>query len=165
MERIDFHGGLFSIPPKSFRNKKSSVQTSKTAKNFSALLRTDAEEELNARSVSAVDREDVTELSEALDRVHTVGEKLKKNPSPDTMDEYRSAVRSFLRIVTEACYQVEEQIRTLPKRGIETKTALVRIVDEKLEKFAAKIMRGQKDQFEILRRVDEIYGILVDLLL
>jgi hypothetical protein len=44
------------------------------------------------------------------------------------------------------------------------KFALIKVIDEKLERLALGILQTQKDQFDILARVDEINGLLVDLL-
>jgi uncharacterized protein YaaR (DUF327 family) len=40
---------------------------------------------------------------------------------------------------------------------------LIKVVDTKLEKLASYILSSQKNQIEILRGVDEIYGLLVNL--
>ena len=36
-------------------------------------------------------------------------------------------------------------------------------VDEKLEKLGAYVLQNQKDRLEILRKVDELHGLLIDL--
>jgi uncharacterized protein YaaR (DUF327 family) len=41
---------------------------------------------------------------------------------------------------------------------------LIQVVDQKLEQLAAGILTGQASQLELLARVDEIAGLLVDLL-
>jgi uncharacterized protein YaaR (DUF327 family) len=40
----------------------------------------------------------------------------------------------------------------------------VQVIDRKLEQLAAEIMAGQTTQLELLARVDEITGMLVNLL-
>jgi uncharacterized protein YaaR (DUF327 family) len=44
------------------------------------------------------------------------------------------------------------------------KITLVQVIDKKLEEMAAAIMRGQENQFSILAKIDEIRGLLVDLM-
>jgi len=44
------------------------------------------------------------------------------------------------------------------------KFTTVVVVDEKLERLAAEVLSSQRDRLEILRRLDEIHGLLVDLL-
>jgi len=41
---------------------------------------------------------------------------------------------------------------------------LIQVVDHKLEQLAAGILAGQRSRLEILARVEEINGLLVDLI-
>ena len=164
MERIDFHGSFFSVPNKPPEKKKSSLrETEKSKKTFSQLLDTRAEEEEKTEFVSAVDAPGETELTEALDAVHVLGDKLKKNQTLETVAEYKNAVRKFLQIVVNTCYEIEKVEGRMALNKEEQVHTQIRIIDEKLERLAVKIMQSQRDEIEILRRVDEIYGLLVDL--
>lgn len=104
--------------------------------------------------------EDLTLL---LDRVHEAGDRLKENPSIDLVQAYKKSVRDFVHYIVERSFVVEEKTSggNILKRK---KYYRIAIVDESLEHLAAEILRNQKDHLEILRRVDEINGILVDLL-
>jgi uncharacterized protein YaaR (DUF327 family) len=116
-------------------------------------------------------------IQELLDEVHSSGDKLKKKPFPEEVKQYKRAVRNFLHYIIENSYGVEKQIgipnslkngfrepRGSP-RALERKSYLViQVVDQKLERLAAGIMAGQVTQLEILATVDEITGILVNLL-
>ncbi len=54
------------------------------------------------------------------------------------------------------------------KNGIpvldEKKWVKIKVVDEKLEKLASYIVQSQKNQLTILKKIEEIEGILVDLM-
>ena len=41
---------------------------------------------------------------------------------------------------------------------------LVRVIDEKLDALAATVLAGQKEQISILAQIDQINGLLVDLI-
>ena len=43
------------------------------------------------------------------------------------------------------------------------KSYLLHVIDEKLERLGAYVLQNQKDKLEILRKVDELHGLLVDL--
>jgi len=103
------------------------------------------------------------QLEELLDGVHEAGDKLKENPSVDLVQAYKKAVRDFVHYIVERSYSVEEKSsgRNILKRNVYFR---VSIIDESLEKLGAEILRNQRDNLEILRRVDEINGMLVDLL-
>ncbi|MDR0561838.1 MAG: DUF327 family protein [Spirochaetaceae bacterium] len=98
-----------------------------------------------------------------LDEIHSAGDDLKNRPLPDEIKRYKEAVKRFLRYVVRYGYTAAKQVsgKNLLKRKNFT---IVQVVDAKLEQLAAGIMAGQTAQLEILRRLEEITGILVDLL-
>lgn len=98
-----------------------------------------------------------------LDDVHGAGEELKGRPFTEEIKRYKTAVRNFLHYVVENGYTVEERssgINILKRK----KFTLVQVIDRKLEQLAAGILAGQSTQLELLARLDEISGLLVDLL-
>jgi hypothetical protein len=102
-------------------------------------------------------------LSELLDAVTVAGEELKADPGIAQVMAYKDAVRRFMAKVVRDSYRTEERATGsgFKKRK---KYTIVRIIDAKLESLAAEILRRQRDQLEILRRLDEIRGLLVDLI-
>ncbi|HPE36778.1 MAG TPA: DUF327 family protein [Spirochaetales bacterium] len=76
---------------------------------------------------------------------------------------YKKAVRDFVHYVVERAYDVDEHVsgRSVLKRK---KFTTVTVIDEKLERLAADVLSAQRDKLDILRRLDEIHGLLVDLL-
>lgn len=170
MERLDFVGDsspYFNIHKKD--EKKKSKKSSK-APLFSSLL--------NEASETA-DREEVGNLmalsenldvapEKALDEIHDIGEKLKKNPTLALVKEYRQAVGTFVRYVIRKGLLLEKKklkgFKVLKLRpGEQPELTVVRIVDKKLNELAHQVLKNQKEQMEILKRIDEIHGILVDL--
>jgi uncharacterized protein YaaR (DUF327 family) len=102
-------------------------------------------------------------LQALLDEVHSSGDELKGRPFPDEIVRYKKAVRNFIHYVVENSYVLEEMtsgVNLLRRK----KFTLVQVVDRKLEQLAAGIMAGQTNQLELLARIDEIAGILVNLL-
>ena len=165
MERIDFHGGFFTVPSKPQDRKKGASKSDKTGKSFLSIVSGDADENRGPCETAAPGdpASAAGDMETLLDRVHELGERLKEDPTLRTVGEYRSAVRNFLQIVVDSCYKVEERAGS---KSIlrQKKFTQIRIVDDKLERLAAGVMSSQRDQLEILRRVDEIHGILIDLL-
>jgi uncharacterized protein YaaR (DUF327 family) len=83
------------------------------------------------------------------------------------MDEeirhYKQAVRGFLHYVVKNGFDTKEQASgvNIMKRKVHT---LVQVVDHKLEQLAAAVLSGQSSQLDLLARLEEINGLLVDLL-
>lgn len=165
MERIDFHGAFFPFHAKSYEKKSSPKKTGRTGRAFADLLRPDADEadeETVVHDAPALRQTAQTGIAEALDAVHIRGEALKKKPTLKNTDDYKQAVQRFIKLIVASCYELEVSERK-QRGGQKTRDTQIRVIDAKLEKLAAQIMRGQKEELEILRRVDEIYGLLVDL--
>ena len=102
-------------------------------------------------------------LHELLDEIHSSGDALSKRPFLQEIVAYRTAVRNFVNYVVENGFDTEEQtsgVNVLKRK----KFTLVRVIDSKLEGMAAAILKGQLNQLEILEKLDEIKGLLVDLL-
>ncbi|MDR0569574.1 MAG: DUF327 family protein [Spirochaetaceae bacterium] len=98
-----------------------------------------------------------------LDDIHSAGDVLKNRPLPEEIKQYKQAVKRFLRYIVQYGYTAAKQVsgKNLLKRKNFT---IVQVVDTKLEQLAAGILAGQTTQLEILRRLEEITGLLVDLL-
>jgi uncharacterized protein YaaR (DUF327 family) len=116
-------------------------------------------------------------VRELLDDVHIAGDNLKNRPFPEEIMAYKRAVRNFLHHVVEYGYRVEQREGVpnyqkpgykgsfedpdFKKRKLHTQ---VLVVDRKLEQLAAGILSGQTTQLELLAHIEEITGILIDLL-
>lgn len=133
----------------------------------------------SAREVEAPREYPVSEqaLAELLDEVHGAGDDLKQRPFPEEIVQYKNAVRNFLHFVTKNGYALEEQTgikrylnpsftgsRKTPEAREAKRYTLIKVVDEKLEALALGLLRDQISQIELLSRIDEINGLLVDLL-
>ncbi|MCL1927880.1 MAG: YaaR family protein [Treponema sp.] len=111
-------------------------------------------------------------LHELLEDVHTAGDTLSKRPFPPEIAAYKEAVRNFVHYVVENSYDTEElssKVKFIKVPGgldiqKPQQYKIIRVVDSKLETFAAEILRGQLSQLQILEKLDEIKGLLVDLL-
>ncbi|MDR0600079.1 MAG: DUF327 family protein [Treponema sp.] len=101
-------------------------------------------------------------LHELLEEVHSAGDSLVKRPFPPEIKAYKEAVRNFVHYVVEHSFDtetLESGVNVLKRK----KYTLVQVIDKKLEDMAASILRGQAGQLDILTKLDEIKGLLVDL--
>ena len=90
--------------------------------------------------------------------VRLVGEK-----GTDFFKRYRQAVRGFLDCVLARLTVLEEKTSAAGVRKRKRFTQ-IRIVDQKLERLVADLLASQHRQLDILGRINEIVGLLVDLL-
>ena len=159
MARIDSLGEASSwlIPEKKKAGKKDKAQR----KTFSDLVESAAQgEETSQKELSqSASRRGLEDL---LDGVFASGDTLKKAPTMDAIRDYRQKVKDFVKYVVEKSIRVEETTSgaNILKRK---RFTLVRVIDEKLDALAALVLTGQKDQISILAQIDQINGMLVDL--
>jgi uncharacterized protein YaaR (DUF327 family) len=110
-----------------------------------------------------------------LDTVYDAGDALKDRPFPEEIVRYKRAVRDFLHYVAKNGYAVLEQegipnyLRPGWKGRLEDRSAqrpfvTIQVVDEKLEALALGLVKNQIKQVELLARIEEIKGLLIDLL-
>jgi uncharacterized protein YaaR (DUF327 family) len=116
-------------------------------------------------------------VQKLLDAVRSAGDDLRQHPIPGEILKYKKAVRNFIHYVVENGYTVEKQngIPNAQKPGYKgslwdpaakraTAYHIVRVVDRKLEQLAAGILSGQTTQLELVAKMEEITGLLVDLM-
>ncbi|MCR4938671.1 MAG: YaaR family protein [Treponemataceae bacterium] len=104
-------------------------------------------------------------LSFLLDKVTMASEYLKKNPFTEAFADYRKKISQFMRFVVKNCYDVEESLGTPTIRVPRPKKKyLIKVVDDKLDQLAREILENHVDQLKMLAKVDEINGLLVDML-
>jgi len=148
------------------RKKKDSEKSKTTKGSFSsAVEKAIREGEPTPVRLGSLPELDGTEsIEELLDDVHRAGDELIKDPVFGPVSGYKKAVRKFLRYILENSLEVEE-IAGLRDTGTmrQKKYLIIRVVDERLESLASHVIKNQAGQLEILRRINEIYGMLVDL--
>lgn len=158
MEGSDRIGGS-SGPSRSF-DRRAARRKKAESLPFDALLHRRVEEAVEAHGNYD---EPSGPLEELLDEIRELGSRLVANPTVETVRRYRQVVGAVLKRAVSGALAVRESSsggNILRRKRFSTIT----VVNEKLEKLAAAVLASQKEQFDILRRVEEINGLLVDLL-
>ena len=102
-------------------------------------------------------------LEKLLDEVHESGDELLAAQTLQNIKRYRNSVKSFLEQVLQRMVCLEQKASELNvlKRKRFTQ---IRVVDGKLERLVAELLASQHRQLDILGRLNEINGLLVDLM-
>jgi uncharacterized protein YaaR (DUF327 family) len=159
MDRIESLDGSY-LSGRSRRRKEKSAKKLK-GRSFASVVEQSGEPE-----TSAYDLEDHSEhrqnLEELLDEVHQRGELLADSQSLENIKLYRQAVSAFLKIVVENMVDVEEQTSggNILRRKRFTQ---VKIINSKLESLLQGVLQNQGKQLDVLERINEIRGLLIDL--
>lgn len=162
MERVS-GDGFFSYRRDVRNDTKAGKKTGRSGKSrsfFSELGSVTESSEFE--SIDRTPEESDAEAAELLDSVFEAGDRLKRQTDIASLRSYKEAVRQFISIVVRRGIDVEQQQSgsSIDKRK---RYALVRVIDEKLERLAAGMVSNQRNQLEILARIDEINGLIVDL--
>ncbi|MDR0554241.1 MAG: DUF327 family protein [Treponema sp.] len=167
MAKVDFNGEASFFNPAAYANVKVEAKKTKDKApvggvkklKFSNILEHALEKTESTTALS----ESGDTVRELLDDVHSAGDALKNHPFPEEIKRYKQAVKNFLRYIVENGYTVTESssgVNLLKRKKYTT----VQVVDQKLEQLAVGILAGQIAQLELLSRIEEIAGLLVDLL-
>ena len=104
------------------------------------------------------------ELLEAqIDRIHELGQGLLKMQTLDQVRAYKAAVRGLVDHYVKHGLVAEELVSNRSVMN-QKKYTIVKVIDEKLEKLITGILQSQVKQLDILSRLEEIQGLLVDLI-
>jgi len=116
-------------------------------------------------------------LNYLMDEVRSAGDDLRKRPLPEEIIRYKQAVRNFMHYVVENCYSLDHETgipkkfrggyngpRDTPEAHNRITYTKIQVIDKKLEDMAAMLLSSQMPQLEIAARLEEIKGLLIDLL-
>jgi len=159
MDKIESLGESFSFR-KSDKKRIRKKDLSRPPSFVSMFESLSEEEGINEDSTPYAHGETLEEL---LDEIHEVGDQLKGSANMLNIKKYRNAVKAFLEFVVNTMFRVEKKVsgvNVLKKKRL----TLIRTVDRRLESLVAAILSGQAEQLDILSRVDEINGLIVDII-
>ena len=160
MERIESLDGSY-LSGRS-RSKRSKSTKKLKAQSFDSVVEEAAQDQSLYFGLDE-NNEHRENLEELLDEVYETGEILVESQSLENIKRYRRAVRSFLDYVVNNMIAVEEQTSgsNILRRKRFTQ---VKIIDGRLERLAAQVLQNQGKQLDILEKINEIRGLLVDLI-
>jgi hypothetical protein len=161
MERIE-PGGYFP----SRRTGSGSAETRKKGRlggGFLSFLRSSEDAATAKASEPRLEVLSEEEVQALLDEIHQAGDRLKDNPTMTNTLAYKEAVQDFLSGVVGGGFGVEEHTSgsSIHKRK---RFTLVQVINRKLERLAALMLESQQSQIDLLAKVEEINGLLVDLM-
>ncbi|MFZ7102172.1 MAG: YaaR family protein [Peptococcaceae bacterium] len=89
---------------------------------------------------------------------------LAKSCTLKDLKNYKRAVKNFLKKTMGEAYEAQDQ-SSWDRFGRQKLYVLVKKVNENLEDLSRQLLNEQKDTLSILKKIDEIRGLLVDMYL
>ena len=116
-------------------------------------------------------------LNLLMDEVRSAGDILRDRPFPDEILRYKQSVRNFMHYIVENCYSLDHETgipkflkhgykghRGTPEAMKQITYTKIQVIDKKLEDMAAMLLSSQMQQLELTSRLEEIKGLLIDLM-
>lgn len=94
--------------------------------------------------------------------IETQGEKLAEHRTIDDLRKYKKMVKEFMEEAVNSGLQLEEQ-RGFNRRGRTKVYKIVKEVDSRLTQLANDVINKEKSQLDILSKVGEIQGLLINI--
>ena len=113
--------------------------------------------------VSNIEEKDLqNKLSSLMEQIDAQGEKIAKHMDVADMKRYRSLVKEFMNEVVNRSHEFSRE-NILDRRGRHRVYGIVKLVDKNLDDLARELVKDEKDNMEILNKVGEIKGLLLDI--
>ena len=113
---------------------------------------------------AAVDDAELQEkLTNPLNDITTQGKLLSEHMDIRDMKRYRGLVKDFLNEVVNRSHKFSRE-NFLDRRGRHRVYGMIKLVDEHMDELATALVQDEKDHIDILNRVDEIRGLLLDMI-
>lgn len=91
------------------------------------------------------------------------GKKLTKHMDVRDMKHYRELIKEFMNEIVNRSHKFSRE-NFLDKRGRHRVYGIIKLVDKNLDELAAQLIADEKDGMAILSKIDEIRGLLLDIL-
>ena len=102
-------------------------------------------------------------LNLMLEDIVQQGKKIAKRTDISEMRQYRQLIKDFLNEVVNRSHQFSRE-NFLDRRGRHRVYGIVKLIDKNLDELAEELIKDEKDNIAILNKIDEIRGLLLDIL-
>ena len=102
-------------------------------------------------------------LSLMMEDITMQGKKLGKHMDVKDMKHYRKLVQEFMNEIVNRSHKFSRE-NFLDRRGRHRVYGMIKRVNAALDELAQELMQEEKDHLAILGRIDEIRGLLLDIL-
>ena len=132
--------------------KINDIQTSSSVQQVKNTESTDSSFKFTL--ISNIEEKDLQEkLGSMMEQITEQGEKIAK---------YRELVKGFLNEVVNRSHKFSRE-NFLDRRGRHRVYGIVKLVDKNLDELAGELVKEEKNHLEIVGRIDDIRGLLLDI--
>ncbi len=104
-----------------------------------------------------------TRLNALIEEIGSQSERIKKRRDVVDMRRYRELIKEFMNEVVTHSHKFSRQ-NFLDRRGRHRVYGIIKLIDQNLDELAGELIKDEQDVIAILNKIDEIRGLLLDLL-
>lgn len=113
--------------------------------------------------VSRIGEQDLQNvLTHMMEEITMQGDKLAKHRDIKDMKRYRALVKDFLNEIVNRSHAFARE-NFLDRKGRHRVYGIIRLIDKNLDELAQELVKDEKDNLEILNKIGEIRGLLLDI--
>lgn len=113
--------------------------------------------------ISNIEEHELQErLNFMMEEITQEGKKIAKKMDVRDMKHYRQLVKDFMNEIVNRSHKFSRE-NFLDRRGRHRVYTMIKLIDKNLDELAAELIKDEKDHLEILSRIDEIRGLLLDI--
>ncbi|QHQ60323.1 DUF327 family protein [Anaerocolumna sedimenticola] len=91
------------------------------------------------------------------------GKRLSKHMDVRDMRRYRQLIKNFMNEIVNRSHKFSRE-NFLDRRGRHRVYGMIKLIDQNLDELAMELIKEEKDNITILNKIDEIRGMLLDLI-
>ncbi len=101
-------------------------------------------------------------LTGLMEEITMQGKRLGKRRDVKDMKRYRALIKDFLNEVVSRSHAFSRE-NFLDRKGRHRVYGIIRLIDENLDELAKELMKDEQDNIQILEKIGEIEGLLLDI--
>ncbi len=101
-------------------------------------------------------------LTAMMEQITMQGEKLSKHRDVRDMKRYRGLIKDFLNEIIGRSHEFSRE-NFLDRKGRHRVYGIIRLIDQNLDDLAQELVKDEKDNLNILAKIGEIRGLLLDI--
>lgn len=114
--------------------------------------------------VSQIEDQDLqARLQLMMEEITAQGKKLGKHMDVRDMKRYRELIRMFMNEIVSRSHKFTRE-NFLDRKGRHRVYTMIKLVNKELDELAMELIKDEKDHMLILNKIDEIRGLLIDIL-
>ncbi|NMA83596.1 MAG: YaaR family protein [Epulopiscium sp.] len=133
-------------------------------KNLQGPQPTKVEKEFAFTLLSKIGEEDLqSKLRGLMEEITVQGKKLADHMDVKDMKQYRVLISEFIQEVVTHSHEFSRE-NFLDRRGRHRVYGMVKLVNKEVDELAQELIQKEKNHLRILEKVDEIRGLLLDII-